>query len=69
MLAAIPSIDLDSVELHLHRGNPGALQAQLSDAQTFIERDGLEHRFKSMVHKSAASSEDAETLLEFLKEE
>ncbi|WP_256301778.1 nucleotidyltransferase family protein [Haloarchaeobius salinus] len=69
VLAAVPSIDLDTVESHLHRGDPEALQAQLNDAQTFIEEGGLDHRFKSVFGKSAASSEDVEVLLEFLEDQ
>ncbi|WP_226007959.1 nucleotidyltransferase family protein [Natrinema salinisoli] len=67
VLAAIPSVDLDLVETHLHRGDANALRQQLSDAHTFIEEGGLDHRFKSMFGQSSASAEDIETLLEFLK--
>lgn len=67
VLAAIPSIDLDMVETHLHRGNADDLREQLSEAQAFIEEGGLDHRFKSMFGQSSASAEDIETLLEFLK--
>lgn len=67
VLAAIPSIDLEQVETHLHRGDADALRAQLSDAYTFIEEGGLDHRFKSMFGQSSASAEDIERLLEFLK--
>lgn len=67
VLAAIPSIDLDEVERHLHRGTPEALQSQLSEAQAFIEAGGLDHRFKSMFGQSSVSAEDIETLLEFLQ--
>ena len=69
VLAAIPSIDLDLVEMHLHRGDSDALREQLSDAQAFIEEGGLDHRFKSMFGQSSASAEDIETLLEFLKQQ
>ena len=69
VLAAIPSIDLDLVENHLHRGDADALRDQLSDAQTFIEEGGLDHRFKSMFGKSSASAEDIETLLDFLEQQ
>ncbi|MDF9748199.1 nucleotidyltransferase family protein [Natrinema salsiterrestre] len=67
VLAAIPSIDLDLVETHLHRGDADALREQLSDAQAFIEEGGLDHRFKSLFGQSSASAEDIEILLEFLK--
>ena len=67
VLAAIPSIDLNAVETHLHRGDPAALQEQLDDAQAFIEEGGLDHRFKSMFGQSSASTDDIETLLKFLK--
>ena len=67
VLAAIPSIDLDTVETHLHRGDAAALREQLSDAQAFIEDGGLDHRFKSMFGQSSPSADDIETLLEFLK--
>ncbi|WP_257300570.1 nucleotidyltransferase family protein [Haloarchaeobius sp. FL176] len=69
VLAAIPSIDLDMVETHLHRGDGDALRAQLSEAQAFIEEGGLDHRFKSMFGQSSASAEDIETLLQFLKQQ
>jgi hypothetical protein len=67
VLAAIPSIDLDTVETHLHRGDADSLREQLGDAQAFIEEGGLDHRFKSMFGQSSASAEDIEMLLEFLK--
>ncbi|WP_226042816.1 nucleotidyltransferase family protein [Natrinema sp. DC36] len=67
VLAAIPSIDLNMVETHLHRGDTDALREQLSDAQAFIKEGGLDHRFKSMFGQSLASAEDIDTLLEFLK--
>jgi len=69
VLAAIPSIDLDPAETHLYRGDANALRQQLSDAHTFIEEGGLDHRFKSMFGQSSASAEDIETLLEFLKQQ
>ena len=67
VLATIPSIDLDLVETHRHRGDADALRQQLSDAHSFIEESGLDHRFKSMFGQSSASAEDNETLLEFLR--
>ena len=67
VLAAIPEIDLDNVESHLHRGDATALRSQLSDAHAFIEEGGLDHRFKSMFGHSSASAEDIETLREFLE--
>jgi hypothetical protein len=67
VLAALPSIDLNSVEAHLDRGDANALYEQLSDAKEFIEEGGLDHRFKSMFGQSSASREDIETLLKFLK--
>lgn len=67
VLAAIPAIDLDGVESHLHRGDFDSLRSQLSEAQAFIEEGGLDHRFKSMFGQSSASADDIETLLEFLK--
>lgn len=67
VLAVIPDIDFDSVERHLHRGDEESLQSHLSEALEFVEEGGLEHRFKSMFGQSAASTEDVETLLEFLE--
>lgn len=67
IFAAIPSINLDMVETHLHRGDADVLRDQLGDAQMYIEEGGLDHRFKSMFGQSSASEEDIETLLEFLK--
>jgi hypothetical protein len=69
VLAAIPSIDLDGVETHLHRGDAAALREQLSDAEKFIEAGGLDHRFKSMFGRSSADATDIETLLEFLRQQ
>lgn len=69
VLAAVPAIDFERVESHLHRGDEAALQSQLSDAQDFITEGGLDHRFKSMFGQSSASSEDIATLLEFLKQQ
>ncbi len=69
VLAAIPSIDLDLVGTHLHRGDADALREQLSEAHAFIEEGGLDHRFKSMFGQSSASTEDIETLLSFLKQQ
>lgn len=67
VLAVIPKIDLDEVELHLHRGDPASLQEQLSDAQAFIEAGGLDHRYKSIFGQSSASTDDVETLLDFIE--
>ena len=69
VLAAIPSIDLDGVETHLHRGDSADLREQLSDAEKFIEAGGLDHRFKSMFGRSSADATDIETLLEFLRQQ
>jgi len=66
VLAAVPSVDLDTVETHLHRGDAAALRSQLSEATEFIEGGGLDHRFKSMFGQSSASTDDIETLLDFL---
>lgn len=67
VLAAVPEIDFDEVDRHLHRGDQEALRRQLADAQTFIEDGGLEHRFKSMFGTSTASVEDIDRLLTFLR--
>jgi hypothetical protein len=67
VLAALPSIELERVETHLHRGDADALREQLSDAKAFIEAGGLDHRFKSMFGQSSADAEDIETLLDFLE--
>jgi len=67
VLAAVPEIDLDVVETHLHRGDPDALQAQLEDAREFIAEGGLDHRFKSLFGQSAASTDDIDALLDFLE--
>jgi hypothetical protein len=69
VLAMVPAIDFQKVELHLHRGDKEALRSQLSEAKDFIEEGGLDHRFKSMFGKSAASSEDIEALVSFLKQQ
>lgn len=69
ILAAVPAIDLDEVESHLHRGDADALQSQLSDAQAFIEEGGLDHRFKSMFGQSSVSAAAIDELLEFLKQQ
>jgi hypothetical protein len=69
VLAMVPAIDFQKVELHLHRGDEEALRSQLSAAKDFIEEGGLDHRFKSIFGKSAASSEDIETLVSFLKQQ
>jgi hypothetical protein len=67
VLAMVPEIDFQTVESHLHRGDEEALQAQLSEAKAFIKEGGLDHRFKSLFGKSAASPEDIETLVSFLE--
>jgi hypothetical protein len=67
ILAIVPEIDLQRVESHLHRGDEKSLRSQLSEAKAFIEEGGLDHRFKSLFGKSAASSEDIETLVSFLE--
>ena len=69
VLAAIPGIDLDDVEAHLHRGDTDALQSQLSDAHAFIEEGGLDHRFKSMFGQASADADDIDALLEFLRQQ
>lgn len=67
VLAAVPEIDFDTVAKHLHRGDEDALRTQLDQAREFIENDGLDHRFKSLFGRSAASEDDVETLLDFLE--
>ena len=62
----VPEIDFEQVESHLHRGDEKALQSQLSAAKAFVEDGGLDHRFKSLFGKSAASAEDIDTLVSFL---
>lgn len=69
VLAMVPEIDLDEVETHLHRGDEEALQSQLSKAKEFIEQGGLDHRFKSLFGKSAASPDDIDTLVSFLEQQ
>lgn len=69
VLAAVPEIDFDKVETHLHRGNREALRAQLADAQAFIEEGDLDHRYKSMFGQSKTSLEDIDRLLKFLREQ
>jgi hypothetical protein len=66
VLAMVPEIDFEQVESHLHRGDEKALQSQLSAAKAFVEDGGLDHRFKSLFGKSAASAEDIDTLVSFL---
>jgi hypothetical protein len=67
VLAMVPEIDFQTVESHLHRGDEEALQSQLSKAKEFVEEGGLDHRFKSLFGKSAASPEDIDTLVSFLE--
>ncbi len=67
VLAAIPNIVLEEVEMHLHRGDKEALREQLESASKFIEEGGLDHRFKSMFGQSSASADDIDVLLEFLQ--
>jgi len=67
VLAIVPEIDFEKVELHLHRGDEEALQSQLREAKEFVEGGGLDHRFKSLFGKSTASPEDIDTLVSFLE--
>jgi len=67
VLAMIPEIDFQKVESHLHRGDKEALRSQLSEAKEFVEEGGLDHRFKSLFGKSAASPEDINSLTSFLE--
>lgn len=67
VLAAVPEIDFERVESHLHRGDEDSLRSQLSEAQAFIEDGGLDHRFKSLFGQSSASSDDIDVLVEFLE--
>lgn len=67
VLAMVPEIDFQTVESHLYRGDEDALESQLSKAQAFVEDGGLDHRFKSLFGKSAASPEDIDTLVSFLE--
>lgn len=69
VLAAVPEIDFTAVASHLHRGDEETLESQLAEAQEFIEEGGLDHRFKSMFGQSAASADDIDSLLEFLREQ
>ena len=63
----IPEIDFEAVESHLYRGDKDALQSQLSETKSYVEEGGLDHRFKSLFGKSAASQEDIERLVSFLE--
>jgi hypothetical protein len=67
VLAMVPEIDFQKVESHLHRGDEEALQSQLNEAKKFVEEGGLDHRLKSLFGKSAASPEDTDALVSFLK--
>ena len=67
VLAAVPDVEFDEVESHLHRGDEDALRSQLADALAFIEGGGLDHRFKSMFGQSAITVEDKEELINFLR--
>ena len=69
VLAMVPEIDFQAVEAHLHRGDKEALQSQLTEAKEFIEEGGLNHRFKSLFGKSAASPEDITALVSFLEQQ
>ncbi|MDZ7730880.1 MAG: hypothetical protein U5K37_08230 [Natrialbaceae archaeon] len=51
----------------MHRGDEEALRTQLDEAREFIEDGGLDHRYKSLFGRSAASQGDVEALLEFLE--
>jgi len=67
VLAMVPEIDFDRVERHLHRGDEEALEAQLRKAIEFVEEGGLDHRFKSLFGRSAASTDDIDSLVSFLQ--
>jgi len=67
VLAMVPEIDFEKVESHLYRGDKDALQSQLSETKAYVEEGGLDHRFKSLFGKSAASQEDIERLVSFLE--
>lgn len=67
VLAAVPEIDFETVVKHLHRGDEEALRSQLDESREFIENEGLDHRFKSLFGRSAASQDDVESLLGFLE--
>ena len=67
VLAAVPEIDFETVAKHLHRGDEAALRSQLDEAREFIENEGLDHRFKSLFGRSAASEDDVEALFDFLE--
>ncbi|SDK15907.1 Uncharacterised nucleotidyltransferase [Halovenus aranensis] len=66
VLAMVPEIDFQKVESHLYRGDEEVLQSQLNEAKKFVEEGGLDHRFKSLFGKSAASPEDIDALVSFL---
>ncbi len=67
VLAALPDIDFERVETHLHRGDGDALRSQLTEAQAFVEDGGLDHRFKSLFGQPSVSSDDVDALVEFLE--
>lgn len=67
VLAAVPEIDFEAVATHLHRGDEEKLRSQLNEAREFIGNDGLDHRFKSLFGRSAATQDDIEALLNFLE--
>jgi len=67
VLAMVPEVDFRKVESHLDRGDGDALQSQLNAARAFVKDGGLDHRFKSLFGKSAASPDDIESLVSFLE--
>jgi hypothetical protein len=67
VLVAVPNLDFDAVEDHLHRGDPTALERRLDAARTFVAEGGLDHLVGMPLGARSAAPDHRDRLLGFLR--
>lgn len=59
--------DLDSIERHVHRGNPNQLAEQIEGVLTGLESDEFADSFKSVFQQKELPEDDIDELIQFLR--
>jgi hypothetical protein len=59
--------DLDSIERHVHRGNPNQLAEQIEGVLTGLESDEFADSFKGVFQQKELPKDDIDELIQFLR--
>jgi hypothetical protein len=59
--------DLDSIERHVHRGNPNQLAEQIEGVLTGLESDEFADSFKGVFQQKELPEDDIDELIQFLR--